>query len=75
MALLFCGVELGWKVSENQGLVKACGWDLSRSVGDLHAVHRALREHRSVKAAIEVESTGAAGRREDYSVTVVLTWR
>jgi hypothetical protein len=48
---------------------------LSLSHSNLHAVHRALREHRSVRAAIEVEATGAGGRREDYSVSVVLTWR
>jgi Phosphoesterase family len=35
----------------------------------------ALQRHRSVKAAIVVEATGAGGRREDYQVTVVLTWR
>ncbi|MGO9793686.1 MAG: hypothetical protein ACLP8S_30425 [Solirubrobacteraceae bacterium] len=48
---------------------------LSLSHRNLSAVHRALRKHRSVRAAIEVEATGAGGRREDYSVTVVLTWR
>jgi phospholipase C len=48
---------------------------LSLSHRNLSAVHRALREHRSVKAAIEVEATSSGGRREDYSVTVVLTWR
>ena len=31
--------------------------------------------HRSVKAAIVVQATGAGGRREAYQVTVVLTWR
>ena len=48
---------------------------LSLSHRNLHAVHRALERHRSVKAAIEVQATGAGGRRQDYSVTVVLTWR
>ena len=48
---------------------------LSLSHRNLSAVHRALLRHRSVKAAIVVEATGAGGRREDYSVTVVLTWR
>ena len=48
---------------------------LSLSHRNLSAVHRALKRHRSVKAAIEVQATGAGGRREDYSVTVVLTWR
>jgi hypothetical protein len=48
---------------------------LSLSRRNLSAVHRALREHRSVKTAIVVEATGAGGRREDYSATVVLTWR
>ena len=48
---------------------------LSLSHRNLSAVHRALERHRSVKAAIEVQATGAGGRREDYSVTVVLTWR
>ncbi len=48
---------------------------LSLSRRNLSAVHRALERHRSVKAAIEVEATGAGGRREDYSVTVVLSWR
>jgi len=48
---------------------------LSLSHGNLHALHRALQRHRSVRAAIVVEATGAGGRREDYSVTVVLTWR
>jgi len=48
---------------------------LSLSHGNLRAVHRALKRHRSVKAAVEVEATGTAGRRQDYSVTVVLTWR
>jgi hypothetical protein len=48
---------------------------LSLSHSNLSAVHRALRGHRSVKAAIVVEATGTGGRREVYSVTVVLTWR
>ena len=48
---------------------------LSLSHGNLSAVHRALQRHRSVKAAIVVEATGAGGRREVYQVTVVLTWR
>ena len=48
---------------------------LSLSHSNLSAVHRALRGRRSVKAAIEVEATGAGGRREVYGVTVVLTWR
>jgi phospholipase C len=46
---------------------------LSLSHRNLSAVHRALREHRSVKAAIVVEATGAGGRREVYQVTVMLT--
>ncbi len=48
---------------------------LSLSRRNLSAVHRALLRHRSVKTAIVVEATGAGGRREDYSATVVLTWR
>ncbi len=48
---------------------------LSLSHRNLSAVHRALSRHRSVKAAIAVEATGAGGRREVYQVTVVLSWR
>ena len=48
---------------------------LSLSRRNLSAVHRALQRHRSVKASIVVEATGAGGRRQDYSVTVVLSWR
>jgi hypothetical protein len=48
---------------------------LSLSHRNLSAVHRALEGHRSVKAAIVVEATGAGGRREVYQVSVVLTWR
>ncbi len=48
---------------------------LSLSHRNLSAVHRALERHRSVKAAIVLEATGAGGRREEYGVTVVLSWR
>jgi len=48
---------------------------LSLSHRNLSAVHRALQRHRSVKAAIVVEATGVGGRRQNYSVTVTLTWR
>lgn len=42
---------------------------------NLSAVHRALQRHRSVKAAIMVQATGAGGRRENYHVIVTLSWR
>jgi len=47
---------------------------LSLSHRNLSAVHRALREHRSVKAAIVVEARSGA-ERQDYLVSVALTWR
>ena len=51
------------------------GIALSLSRPNLSAVRRALRKHRSVKASIEVQATGADGMRQDYLVSVVLTWR
>jgi len=54
---------------------RTVGISLSLSRRNLSVVRRALREHRSVKASIVVQATGANGRRQDYSVTVILTWR
>jgi hypothetical protein len=48
---------------------------LSLSRRNLAAVRRALSRHRSVKASIEVQATGANGKRQDYQVIVTLTWR
>ena len=48
---------------------------LSLSRRNLSAVRQALRKHRSVKASIEVQATGADGVRQNYEVSVVLTWR
>jgi hypothetical protein len=52
---------------------RTVGISLSRR--NLSAVRRALREHRSVEASIEVQATGADGLRQNYLVSVVLTWR
>ncbi len=54
---------------------RTVGIALSLSRRNLSAVRRALRRHRSVKASIEVQATGADGMRQDYLVSVVLTWR
>jgi phospholipase C len=51
------------------------GIKLSLSRSDLSAARRALHEHRSVKASIDVEATGTDGARQGYHVNVVLTWR
>ena len=48
---------------------------LSLSRRNLSAVRRALREHRPVKASIEVQATGVGGLSQSYQVNVVLTWR
>ena len=42
---------------------------------DLSVVHYALLRRRSVKAAIEIEASGAAGRHQTYRVEVTLSWR
>ena len=54
---------------------RTVGISLSLSRHNLSAVRRALRKHRSVKATIEVQATGADGSRQSYLVSVVLTWR
>jgi phospholipase C len=54
---------------------RTVGIALSLSRRNLSAVRRALREHRSIKALIEVQATGADGLRQSYLVSVVLTWR
>ena len=54
---------------------RTVGISLSLSRRNLSAVRRALRRHRSVKASIEVQATGADGLRQNYLVSVILTWR
>jgi phospholipase C len=54
---------------------RTVGISLSLSRRNLTAAHRALSGHRSVKASIEVEVTGAGGLRQSYHVNVVLRWR
>ncbi len=54
---------------------RTVGIALSLSRRNLIAARRALRKHRSVKASIDVEATGADGVLRGYYVTVVLTWR
>ena len=48
---------------------------LSLSHANLAGVRHALRTHYTVKASIEVEASGVDGKRQDYRVSVVLTWR
>jgi len=48
---------------------------LSLSRANLTAVHRALRTHRPVKAAIAVQAAGEGGLKQTYEVSVTLTWR
>jgi len=49
---------------------------LSLSRSNLAAVRRvALAGRYTVKAAVEVQATGADGKRQDYQVVVVLSWR
>ncbi len=47
---------------------------LSLSHANLSAVHRALEKGHPVKAAVEVQA-GSGGERQEYRVTVALTWR
>jgi len=47
---------------------------LSLSHSNLSAVHRALERGYPVKAAVEVDA-GSGGERQEYSVSVVLSWR
>jgi phospholipase C len=54
---------------------RTVGISLSLSRRNLVAVRRALRKHRSVKASIEVQATGVDGLRQNYLVSVALTWR
>ncbi len=54
---------------------RAVGIALSLSRRNLSAARQALRKHRSVKASIDVEATGADGVLRGYFVNVVLTWR
>jgi hypothetical protein len=54
---------------------RTLGIVLSLSHRNLSAVRQALRRHRSVKASIEVQATGADGLHQNYLVSVVLTWR
>jgi phospholipase C len=48
---------------------------LSLSRRNLAAVRRALRGRYKVKASIELEATGVDGRRQDYHVSVALSYR
>ena len=48
---------------------------LSLSPANLAGVRHALRTHYKVKASIEVEASGEDGHRQDYHVTVTLTYR
>jgi phospholipase C len=52
---------------------RTVGISLSRR--NLNAARRALRRHHSVKASIEVQATAANGLRQNYQVSVILTWR
>jgi hypothetical protein len=54
---------------------RTVGIKLSLSRPNLAAVRRALRRHHTVRAAIEVQGTGANGKQQTYLVNVVLTWR
>ena len=54
---------------------RTVGISLSLSRTNLAQMRRALRAHHTVKAMIEVQSTGAGGLRKSYEVSVVLTWR
>lgn len=54
---------------------RTAGISLSLSRRNLNAVRRALRRHRSVKASIEVQATATNGLRQNYLVSVMLTWR
>jgi hypothetical protein len=54
---------------------RTVGISLSLSRRNLSAVRRTLHEHRSVKAAIEVQATTPGGLRESYLVSVMLSWR
>jgi len=47
---------------------------LSLSHANLSAVHRALKKGHPVKVTVEVEA-GSGDEHQDYSVSVVLTWR
>ncbi len=54
---------------------RTVGISLALSRINLEAVRHALDERHKVKAAIEVQGTGAGGKSETYQVTVALTWR
>ena len=54
---------------------RSVGIALSVSRRDLAPVRRALGARHKVKAAIEVQATGTDDLRQNYLVSVVLTWR
>ncbi len=54
---------------------RTVGIKLSLSRINLTAVRRALDAHHKVRASIEVQGTGANGKRQTYKVTVTLTYR